>query len=71
VTRALAVVEFVSIEDGQRIAERLSFPRCTLACHDGTLTVLDEHGPFQWFAPAVSGPGWFHAWYAKPEEPGR
>ena len=72
-TRA-AVVEYILIEDGrfgQRLVGRMTFPHCALAVHEGTLTVLDEHGPCEWFAPAVGdGPGWYHAWLQESEEPG-
>ena len=40
------------------------FPNCTLAVHEGTLTVLDANGPIYWAAHGI----WKTAYYRDADE---
>ena len=60
-TKRVPVLVYVSSDGEDKVSE---FPNCTVAVHEGTLTILDSDGPIGWFAHGV----WKFAYYADADE---
>ena len=44
--------------------EVIDYPGCTIAVHEGTLTILDANGPLAWYAHGI----WKTAYYRDADE---